>query len=93
MEDNHYEEILKLAVDHATSIAMEDPKILDSEDLFHDTVFGRVLAEIDRGIGVAHLQQHEASEISEICSEVESDVLHGDILGNFKETSGVGWPD
>lgn len=91
MTDKEYEQTLELVTSIATGIAMEDSKLLNSEDHFHDTVFGQVIGHIDRW--KPELQHIESKEISEVCSEVESDILHGDILGDFRETSGVGWPD
>jgi hypothetical protein len=82
MKTNDYEKLLAVIIDNAKSILDENPKLGEpygDEDKFHDILFGRVLTEIDE----CHedLSVYEAREISEVCSEVEGDIIHGDILG------------
>lgn len=81
MNAGTYEGILKLAVDEATHMVNNgmDPRHPEvDEDTFHDILFANVLDQADHcGLGV----DAEAEEISSICGEVESDIIHGDILG------------
>lgn len=81
MTDETYAGILKLAVDEATHMVNNgmDPRHEEmDEDTFHDILFANVLDQADKcGLGA----DAEAIEISELCSEVEGDIIHGDILG------------
>jgi hypothetical protein len=77
MSDNVYDWLLKLIVDEAQALISDDERITEDEDKFHDVLFGRVLTAVDD----SPYSYLEAREISEVCSEVESDILHGDILG------------
>lgn len=86
---NDYDKLLKIAVDNAVDIADAIPlsKLIEAragrDDEFHDRLFAAVLGEVDHFH--PDLSKYEAAEISEVCGEVESDVLHGDILGRFFE--------
>lgn len=78
MLNNEYDELLTVIIDEAKSVIDENEFILKNEDRFHDVLFGRVLTVVDEDGSLSHL---EAREISEVCGEVESDIIHGDILG------------
>jgi hypothetical protein len=81
MTDTEYERILKLAVEEATDLTntLRPDRNDDSGwDKFHDQHFGRVLTYIDEHTDLGHI---EAREISDVCSEVEKDIRHSDILG------------
>ena len=79
IEGPEYDKLVGIIVDNAKIILDDFPKLRENEDDFHDTLFGRVLTEVDE----LHedLSKHEARDISEVCGEVEGDILHGDILG------------
>lgn len=78
MNDQAYEYVLRLAVEEAQSVISDHgDKIKQDEDRFHDILFGRVLTEVDKG----HYSYLEAKAVSEVCSEVEGDIIHSDILG------------
>jgi hypothetical protein len=74
-----YDKLLNVIMDNARMILLDEPTIRDNEDQFHDVLFGRVLTEIDN----LHedLSKYEAADVSEVCGEVEGDIIHGDILG------------
>lgn len=77
MNDQEYEHVLSLAVEIAQGIDKPDTNDDSAWDKWHDTHFGRVLEAVDNG-AYSYL---EARDVSEVCSEVESDIRHGDILG------------
>ncbi len=79
IEGPEYDKLIGIIVENAKVILDDFPKIREDEDQFHDVLFGRVLTEVDEFH--EDLSQHEAKDISEVCSEVEGDILHGDILG------------
>lgn len=82
MDDNHYDDIIRIALHQAEDLCnFSRPDRSDDTgwDHWHDRHFGRVLEEIDQFH--PELSVYEAKEISEICQEVESDVRYGDILG------------
>ena len=89
IEGNDYDNLLKIVVDCAVDIAgqVKQEVLIEAragrDDEFHDRLFGAVLNEVD-GFH-PDLSKYEAAEISEVCGEVENDILHGDILGNFIE--------
>lgn len=74
-----YDQLIAIIVDNAAVILDADPSLREDEDKFHRVLFGRVLIEIDEVH--ENLSTYEAADISEVCSEVESDIIHGDILG------------
>jgi len=77
-----YDEIVNLAVEEVEYLRDNVPRFMDDttfdEDEFHRVVFDNVLTFCDRN---PRLSQYEAHEISDICSGVETDILHGDIRG------------
>jgi hypothetical protein len=77
MNDQEYDYVLRLAVQEAQAI--DKPVINDDSawDKWHDKHFANVLEAVDSG-AYSYL---EARDVSEVCSEVESDIRHGDILG------------
>ena len=77
MPNETYEHILSLAVEEAKHLIGEDETIKQREDEFHFRLFDRVLTEIDK----TDDSWVEAADVSEVCQEVEGDILHGDILG------------
>jgi len=78
MNDQAYEYVLRLAVEEATAmIAEHGDEIKKDEGKFHDILFSRVVTGVDN----SDYALLDAREISEVCGEVESDVIHGDILG------------
>jgi hypothetical protein len=78
MNDQEYDYVLRIAVEEAQAIDKPaDPGDLSAWDRWHDEHFGRVLEAVDSG----HYSYLEAADISEVCSEVEGDIRHGDILG------------
>jgi hypothetical protein len=82
LNEQEYDYVQRLAVEEATALVNKDDGKPDRHDdsawdKWHDRHFGNVLHEIDNG-AYSYL---DAREISEVCSEVESDVRHGDILG------------
>ena len=77
MNDQEYEYVLAVAVEGARDLIAEDEQIKKDEDKFHDKLFDIVLSEVDK----SEYSYLEAKPVSEVCSEVESDILHGDILG------------
>jgi hypothetical protein len=79
MLDNHYDQLILVIVANAEDLLNSQPKLRDNEDEFHDRLFAAVLTEIDDFH--PELSKYEAAEISEVCGEVEGDILHGDILG------------
>ena len=74
-----YDKLLRGIIDNAQVILYREPKLREDEDEFHRVLFAEVLTEVDN----IHedLSRYEAADISEVCSEVEGDILHGDILG------------
>jgi hypothetical protein len=81
MTNSEYERIVGIAVDEATNLTntLRPDRNDDSGwDKFHDQHFDNVLTYIDEHTDLGHI---EAAEISEVCSEVESDIRHSDILG------------
>jgi hypothetical protein len=86
---NDYDALLKIAVDNAVDVADSIPlsKLIEAragrDDEFHDRLFAAVLSEVDDFH--PDLSKYEAADISEVCGEVENDILHGDILGRFFE--------
>lgn len=77
-----YDWLLKLIVDEATAMVQTDEIRPDRDDdsgwdKFHDVLFGRALTAVDD----SPYSYLEALEVSEVCSEVENDIRHGDILG------------
>ena len=79
MHDDDYTELLGIIVDNAKDLLNSKPGLREDEGEFHDRLFAAVLTEVDDFH--PRLSVLEAAEISEICSEVEGDILHGDILG------------
>lgn len=79
MNDNDYTKLIGIVVDNAKDILNCKPELREDEGAFHDRLFDTVLTEIDDFH--ADLSKYEAREISEVCGEVEGDILHGDILG------------
>lgn len=78
MNDQAYEYVLNLAVEEAQAVINEHgDDIKQDEGKFHDLLFSRVITAVDN----SDYALLDAREISEVCGEVESDVLHGDILG------------
>ena len=78
MNDQAYEHVLKLAVEEAEGMINEyGENIKQDEGKFHDILFSRVITAVDN----SNYALLDAREISEVCGEVESDILHGDILG------------
>ena len=77
LNEQEYDYVLRIAVENAEMIVSNDDKIKRDEDRFHNLLFSHVLTEIDNG-AYSHL---DARDVSEVCSEVEGDVIHGDILG------------
>ena len=78
MNDQAYDYVLKVAVEEAESMINEyGEQIKEDEGKFHDILFSRVISAVDN----SHYALLDAREISEVCGEVESDVIHGDILG------------
>jgi hypothetical protein len=77
-----YDVLLKLVTDIAIDVARSmGDKIHDDPTTFHDRVFADVLKEVDDFH--PDLSKYEAADISEVCGEVEHDILHSDILGDF----------
>ena len=79
MHDDDYADLLRIITDNARDLLDSQPKLREDEGEFHDRLFAAVLTEVDDFH--ERLSALEASEISEACSEVEGDILHGDILG------------
>lgn len=78
MNDQAYEFVLRVAVEEATDmISQHGEEIKQDEGKFHDILFSRVVTAVDN----SEYSLLDAREISEVCGEVESDILHGDILG------------
>jgi hypothetical protein len=78
MNDQAYEFVLRLAVEEAQAVINDHGEdIKKDEGKFHDLLFSRVVTGVDN----SDYALLDAREISEVCGEVESDVLHGDILG------------
>jgi hypothetical protein len=78
LNGQEYDYVLALAVEEAQGVIAEKGEgVKNDEDKFHDLLFDRVLTEVDRG----HYSYLEAKDVSEVCGEVEGDILHGDILG------------
>jgi len=78
MNDQAYEFVLRVAVEEATDMISEHgEEIKQDEGKFHDILFSRVVTAVDN----SEYALLDAKEISEVCGEVESDILHGDILG------------
>ena len=81
MNQNEYDDLIKIIVEEAESMLTEDGvewKRHD-EDEFHRVLFDRVMVRADdEGQPLCEL---DAREISEVCGEVESDIFHGDIIG------------
>lgn len=78
MNDNEYDHVLALAIEEARLMIAEfGEKIKQDESTFHIILFDRVLSEVDD----SNYSYLEAKDVSEVCTEVESDVIHGDILG------------
>ena len=78
MNDQAYEFVLKTAVEEATDMISEHgEKIKEDEGKFHDILFSRVITAVDN----SDYALLDAREISEVCGEVEGDIIHGDILG------------
>ena len=79
LREAEYEAVLAFAVEAATEVLDEcGDEIKLSEDQFHDKVFARTMKSIDNGSGWGYI---EADKISAVCSEVEGDVINGDIIG------------
>ena len=79
MHNDDYTDLIGIAVENAKDLLNSQPKLRDDEDEFHDRLFAAVLTEVDDFH--PRLSALEAREISEVCGEVESDILHSDILG------------
>ena len=79
MDQNHYDDLIKIIVDNAQVILNDFPQLREDEDEFHRVLFDRVLVEVDEFH--EDLSKYEAKEISEVCGDVEGDIIHGDILG------------
>jgi len=78
MNDQAYEFVLRVAVEEAKDMISEHgEEIKQDEGKFHDILFSRVVTAVDN----SEYALLDAKEISEVCGEVESDILHGDILG------------
>jgi len=78
MNDQAYEFVLRVAVEEAKDMISEHgEEIKQDEGKFHDILFSRVITAVDN----SEYALLDAKEISEVCGEVESDILHGDILG------------
>jgi hypothetical protein len=80
LNDNEYEHVQRLAVEEATALTTDLRPDRDDDsgwDKFHDTLFGRVLTDVDN----SHYSYLDARDISVVCDEVENDIRHGDILG------------
>jgi len=78
MNDQAYEFVLRVAVEEAKDMISEHgEEIKEDEGKFHDILFSRVVTAVDN----SEYALLDAKEISEVCGEVESDILHGDILG------------
>ena len=79
MHNDDYTELIGIVVENATDLLNSQPKLREDEDEFHARLFAAVLTEVDDFH--PRLSAYEAREISEVCGEVESDIIHGDILG------------
>ena len=79
MDQNHYDDLIKIVIDNAQVILNDFPQLREDEDEFHRVLFDRVLVEVDEFH--EELSKYEAKEISEVCGDVEGDIIHGDILG------------
>ena len=78
LTDNEYDRVLKIAVENAKHLIDQDESIKQDEDKFHRNLFDAVLTEVDN---TGDLYRVDAADVSDICVEVEGDILHGDILG------------
>jgi hypothetical protein len=79
MKQNDYDELLSIIVDNAKNILADEPELRNDEDEFHRRLFADVLTEVDEHH--PNLSKYEAKEISEVCGDIEGDIIHGDILG------------
>ena len=81
IEGPEYDKLIGIIVENAKSLLDTNPNLnpRDDEDRFHNLLFGNVLTEIDEFH--EDLSKHPAHDISDVCSEVENDIIHGDILG------------
>ena len=79
MDQNHYDDLIKIVIDNAQVILNDFPQLREDEDEFHRVLFDRVLVEVDEFH--EDLSKYEAKEISEVCGDVEGDIILGDILG------------
>jgi len=78
MNDQAYEFVLRVAVEEAKDMISEHgEEIKQDEGKFHDILFSRVVTAVDN----SEYALLDAKEISEVCGEVEGDIIHGDILG------------
>lgn len=78
LTSNEYDHVLQVAMEEAPYVLSEHgEKIKEDEDKFHDILFDRVLSVIDDS-AYSYL---EARDVSEVCGEVEGDIIHGDITG------------
>jgi len=83
MTEDEYGDVLEIATKEATHMVQSDENRPDRHDdsgwdKFHDTLFGRVLNDVDNREDLSHL---DARDVSVVCDEVENDIRHGDILG------------
>ena len=79
MHTDDYNELIGIVVENATDLLNAKPELREDEDEFHARLFDVVLTEVDDFHPL--LSKYEAREISEVCGEVEGDIIHGDILG------------
>ena len=79
MHDDDYSDLMGIITDNAKDLLASKPELREDEGEFHDRLFAAVLTEVDDFH--ERLSALDAKEISEACSEVEGDILHGDILG------------
>jgi hypothetical protein len=79
MHNDDYSDLLGIIADNARDLLSSKPELREDEGEFHDRLFAAVLQEVDDFH--PRLSELEAKEISEVCGEVEGDILYGDILG------------
>ena len=79
MLKNDYDMLLQIIIANAEDLLGSNPKLREDEEEFHARLFAAVLTEVDDFH--PELSKYEAKEVSEVCGEVEGDIIHGDILG------------
>lgn len=103
MTEQEHDEIVKIAVEEATDVIEQYNKggryeegLFKGEDNSYgelgSALFYRVLPIIDEHH--PELSRFEAAPISDICYEVASDIVHGDILGDlldYREAPDYDW--